>query len=151
MSTKIPFEPFTFWKSLYDETEKAWHDVIQDTLGQESFAQNLGQVQASYLQFHEATSEWMNLYLKQTNLPTRDEIANVAQLVIQVENKVDALEETFEDMDASYNEQIVELKQSIASLDQKLDLVLQSLEKLQKTPTKAAPKQSPANSATKNK
>ncbi|MER2061082.1 MAG: polyhydroxyalkanoate biosynthesis repressor PhaR, partial [Niallia sp.] len=80
MTQKIPFEPLKMWKDMYEHTEKSWNDAIQETLGKEAFSEGLGQIQSSYLQYHEIFSNLTEVYLKQANIPTRDEIANVASL-----------------------------------------------------------------------
>ena len=95
LTQKMPFEPFTLWKDMYERTEKAWQNTIQDTLGKESFSEGLGQVQSNYLHYQEMINNYTDVYLKQANIPTRDEIANVASLVINLEDKIDNIDNQF--------------------------------------------------------
>ena len=132
MTQKVPFEPFTIWKEMYEHTEKAWHDVIQDTLGKEAFSEGLGQIQARYLQYYEMVSNLTDAYLKQTNVPTRDEIANVASLVINLEDKVDNIDDQLYENSETITKEINQLKRTVGNLEKKFDKVLEAITALDK-------------------
>ena len=132
MNQKIPFDPFTMWKDMYEQTEKAWQDVIQDTLGKESFSEGLGQVQSSYLQYHEMISNLTEAYFKQANIPTREEIANVASLVINLENKIDNIDDQLYDNSETVTHEINQLKRTVGSLEKKFDKILEAIAVLDK-------------------
>ncbi|MEX3744779.1 MULTISPECIES: polyhydroxyalkanoate biosynthesis repressor PhaR [Lysinibacillus] len=132
MTQKIPFEPFTMWKDMYEHTEKAWHDVIQDTLGKESFSEELGKIQSSYLQYHKMISNFTEAYFKQANIPTRDEVANVASLVINLEDKIDDIDHQLYENSETVTKEINQLKRSVGNLEKKFDKVLEALTELDK-------------------
>ena len=132
MTTKIPFEPFTIWKDLYEHTEKAWHDVIQTTLAKESFSEGLGQVQSSYLQYQEFVNKMAESYFKQANIPTPDEIANVATLVINLEEKIDTIDDQLNAASESTTSEINVLKETVSAVEKKLDTILTKLTALDK-------------------
>ena len=127
MTQKIPFEPFKIWKDMYEHTEKAWNDVIQDTLGKETFAEGLGQIQASYLQYHEMISNVTEPYFKQINIPTRDEVANVASLVINLEDKVDNIDDQLYENSETITKEINQLKRAVGNLEKKFDKILEAI------------------------
>ena len=128
MTQKIPFEPFTMWKDMYEHTERAWNDVIQDTLRKESFSEGLGQIQSSYLQYHEMISNLTEAYFKQANIPTRDEVANVASLVINLEGKVDNIDDQLYENSETVTKEINHLKRTVNNLEKKFDKILEALE-----------------------
>lgn len=132
MTQKIPFEPFSMWKDMYEHTEKAWNDVIQDTLGKESFSEGLGQIQSSYLQYHEMISNLTEAYFKQANIPTRDEVASVASLVINLEDKIDNIDDQLYENSETVTKEINQLKRSVGNLEKKFDKVLEALVALDK-------------------
>ena len=144
MAEKTQFDPFLVWKDMYQQSEQAWQDVIQETLGKESFAQSLGQVQSGYLQSYEMLNDFTQMYFKQLNIPTTDEIANVASLVIQVEQKVDQLDDQLFDSNDAASKEIGQLKRSITALDKKLDKVLLALTALESKVEAPAPTAKPA-------
>lgn len=117
------------WKNVYEKTESTWRDAIQDTLGKESFAESLGQIQSQYLQYQGFVNKMTESYLKQANMPSRDEIANVASLVINVESKVDDLEDQMDVYKIDTSREIEQLRKGLNNLDKKLDKVIELLDR----------------------
>ena len=117
---------------MYEHTEKAWSDVIQDTLGKETFSEGLGQIQASYLQYHEMINELTEFYFKQTNIPTKDEVSNVASLVINLEDKVDNIDDQLYENSETVTKEINQLKRAVGNLEKKFDKVLEAIAALDK-------------------
>lgn len=148
--TNQPFDAFGIWKEMYDRTESAFRDSIQSTLEQPAFAEGLGQVQQQYLQYQGLVNGMTEAYLKQINVPTRDEIASIASLVINVESKLIDLEDQLDVQDEASDTQAKEIKQlktTVNRLDKKLDTVIELLTKqLEAAVTPAAP-QKPATPA----
>ena len=122
MSQTLPLDPFKMWKNIYEQTEANWNDVIQESLKKESFSEGMGETLNYYLQFQELAKETTESYLKQMNMPTRGELADVASLVINLEGKVDDLEDKFDDelskLDAS--KEISQLRRAFTNLEQKI-------------------------------
>ena len=106
MTQTTSFDVFTLWKEIYNKTESAWHEAIQETLEKKSFSESLGQIQSQYVQYQELVNKMTESYLKQANIPTRDEIANVASLIINVDAKVDQLEDALDDQNAQITKEI---------------------------------------------
>ncbi|MDI2586983.1 polyhydroxyalkanoate biosynthesis repressor PhaR [Psychrobacillus sp. NEAU-3TGS] len=129
MTQTTSFDAFTMWKNVYEKTESTWRDAIQDTLGKESFAESLGQIQSQYLQYQGFVNKMTESYLKQANMPSRDEIANVASLVINVESKVDDLEDQMDVYKIDTSREIEQLRKGLNNLDKKLDKVIELLNK----------------------
>ena len=127
MTQTTSFDVFTLWKEIYNKTESAWHEAIQETLEKKSFSESLGQIQSQYVQYQELVNKMTESYLKQANIPTRDEIANVASLIINVDAKVDQLEDALDDQNAQITKEIDSLKQSVSKLEKKLDTIIELL------------------------
>ncbi|SES38753.1 polyhydroxyalkanoate biosynthesis repressor PhaR [Psychrobacillus sp. OK032] len=127
MTQTTSFDAFTMWKNVYEKTESTWRDAIQDTLGKESFAESLGQIQSQYLQYQGFLNKITESYLKQANMPSRDEIANIASLVINVESKMDDLEDQMDVNKFDTSKEIEQLKKGLNNLDKKLDKVIELL------------------------
>ncbi|MFD1929094.1 hypothetical protein ACFSFY_13710 [Sporosarcina siberiensis] len=132
MSKSIPLDPFKMWKDMYDQTESNWNEAIQESLKKESFSEGMGETLNFYLQFKELSKKTTETYLQEVNIPTRDDLAEVSSLVINLEEKVDGLNDKFEDelskIDSS--KEINQLKTVVTNLEQKLDGVLRVLETL---------------------
>lgn len=141
MTQKVPFDPFTMWKEIYEKTEASWGGVLQESLGKETFSEGLGQTLNSYLQYQEVISQMTEAYLKQVNMPTRGEVSNIASLVINLENKVDDLEDKIDDTAAKEDtsKEINQLKKAVSNLDKKLDKVLTLIEEVNTKPAATIP------------
>ena len=132
MTQNKTFEPFTMWKEMYQQTEKALKDVIQDTLGKESFSESLGQIQASYLQYYEMINSITEVYLKQANIPTREEVANIASIVINLEDKIDNIDDQLYENSDALSKEINDIKLTIGNLETKFDTILDAISLLEK-------------------
>lgn len=133
MTEKKILDPFMVWKDLYDKTEENVTQVLHETLKTEAFSEWLGQVQSGYLQYQQFVQKTTDEYLKHMNMPTRDEISNIASLIINVEEKVDTLEEKIEDerLNVELSNEMSKIKGNISKLDKKLDQILQMMQETQ--------------------
>ncbi|MFJ8262872.1 polyhydroxyalkanoate biosynthesis repressor PhaR [Rummeliibacillus sp. NPDC094406] len=129
MSQTVTLDPFKIWKDMYEKTESTWRGAIQDTLGTEQFAQGLGQIQNQYVQYQEVVNTMTESYLKQVNIPSREEIAKVASLIINVDTKIDDMEDLIDEQKDSTTSEIDQLKKDVNNLNHKLDQVLELLKK----------------------
>jgi len=132
LTQSIPLDPFKMWKDMYDQTESNWNQAIQESLKKESFSEGMGETLNFYLQFKELAKKTTESYLQEVNIPTRGDLADVASMIINLEEKVDNLDEKFEGelskIDAS--KEIIQLKSAVTNLEQKLDGILRVLETL---------------------
>ncbi len=122
-------DPFSLWKTMYEQTETNFSEAIHETLGKEEYAELLGQVQNGFLQYQDLIQKTTDTYLKQMNIPTREEISSVASLIINLEEKVESLDEKLDDADLNQKtlQEISKLKTSITRLDKKMNQILQAL------------------------
>lgn len=112
-------DPFTLFKEWYDATSEQWSKVVEETLSSKQFLESTRPFLESYasiaLAFRRANEE----YFKRLQLPTIADIANVAQLVINLEEKIDTIEdvlEKFEDAQAT-----LATLDAVTHLEQRLD------------------------------
>jgi len=143
LSQTLPLDPFKVWKNIYEQTEANWNGAIQESLKKESFSEGMGETLNYYLQYQELAKGATESYLKQMNMPTRGELADVASLVINLEGKVDNLEDKFDEelgkLDTT--KEISQLRKSVINLERKLDKVLEVLEGIDKEKTVVTPKE----------
>lgn len=153
MTKTNTLDPFKMWKNIYDQTESSWSDIIQQSMRKESFSEGMGETLNQFLQFQELTKKMSESYLEQMNVPSRDELASVASLVINLEDKIDNLEDSFEkDIEKlDQAEEITELRNSVTDLDKKMDLVLQAIEGIKTKEQAASADKNASATATKSK
>ncbi len=146
----LPADPFTFLKEWYDATSETWSKVVGDMIGTEKFMDMASRFLDSYASFIRTFSQASAAYFSRLQLPTRSDIARVAELVINLEEKVDRLDNEFEDFQDTYSTQmttgeavsvlsgrleivastIVALPAAVATLEKRLERVESKLDKL---------------------
>ena len=152
--TPLSTDPFTLFKEWYDATSDSWSKAVEETLSSDQFLEGTRPLLESYasiaLAFRRANAE----YLKRLQIPTTLDIANVAQLVINLEEKIDKTEDILEGFEDTFahlatvevvtaleqrlnqvatNETVTSLEQRLNQVENKLDKVLVALEKLDGT------------------
>jgi polyhydroxyalkanoic acid synthase PhaR subunit len=147
---RLPSDPFSFFKQWYDTTSETWSTLVGNLIGTEKFMEVSSEFLKSYAGFYSTLRRANEEYFRNLQLPTRSDIARVAGLVINLEEKVDRIDSALEDFEdgAGSNlsrfpavlqklETVERLEQRVESLEQrldrvegKLDAVLSTLEKL---------------------
>jgi polyhydroxyalkanoic acid synthase PhaR subunit len=129
--TKL-FDPFTMWKDIYAKTEATWSEALQESMKKEPFSEGMGQTLNNHLQYQELVTKMTEAYLKQVNMPSRGEIASIASLIINVDEKVDRLEDKIEEeaLKNDMGKEVGQLRRAITNLDKKLDKVLEAFDEI---------------------
>lgn len=83
------FDPFTLWRQLYEVSERAFAGVIERAMGTSRFARVNGKVMELILASQRLTRDSTRMMMTAMNLPTREDLARLGELVIQLEEKVD--------------------------------------------------------------
>lgn len=134
MVQNLLVDPFKMWKNVYEQAEANWNEMIQQSMRKETFSKSMGETLNYNLQFQENSKKLTEAYLKLVNMPTRSELADVAMLIINLEEKVDGLDSKFDEevlkMDGVKD--IGQLRKAVAILDRKLDKVIETIEVLDK-------------------
>lgn len=140
LAQETMLDPFKLFKDMYEKTEESWSETIHSTLQKEAFSEWLGNYQNSFLQYQEFVQKTTENYLKQMNMPTREEVSSVASLIINVEEKIDRLDQRVEDelLTNPSSTEINSIKASVSELDKKMDQILKLLQENEK---KASPKE----------
>lgn len=90
------FDPFAPWIELTDKWVKSWAGVMSDIVASEGFAKSMGQQMEGMLEATKLIQQQMRVatqqYLRQMNLPTRDQIVELAERLTSIEMRLDDLE-----------------------------------------------------------
>jgi polyhydroxyalkanoic acid synthase PhaR subunit len=120
---------YDMWKDFYFQSS----NLVDDKVKEEFPSQGMGQVLEMNLQFKKLLNETTEQYLEQVNMPTRNDLANISSLIVNVDAKIDDLEELVEDTKANQVDQeaiqreLTTLKRDMKNLDVKLNQVLSML------------------------
>ncbi len=127
----IPADPFTFMKLWYDATSETWATVIGDIIGTERFMESASQFLESYASFYKTFRRANEEFFSNLQLPTRSDIARVAELVIGVEDKVEQVEDAIEDFEDNYARAVPgNLDERLEHVEKKLDTLSSSMQEL---------------------
>jgi len=122
----VPKDPFTLFKQWYDATSETWAKAVGEVIGTEKFMEAVRQTLESYTSFTRTFRRASEEYFRTLQLPTRSDVARVAELVVNLEEKVDHLDDAFEDFEDGHaheatSEAIVNLEGRLEDVDGKLD------------------------------
>jgi polyhydroxyalkanoic acid synthase PhaR subunit len=93
--------PFELWRQIYDTNERAWNAVLERTVNNPSFAESSGKILETFLSAQKTVRDNMRQYLEQINLPTREDIARLGELIVSLEEKVDQLDDRLARIESS--------------------------------------------------
>ena len=97
-----PTDPLQFATRWYNATSGPLSDFIGDIIEREDFLEVSSQFLQSYASFYKVYRRNSEEYLKALSLPVRSDITRVAGLVVALEDKIDRVEEAFEDFEYGY-------------------------------------------------
>jgi polyhydroxyalkanoic acid synthase PhaR subunit len=104
-SSHRPPDPFELWRQIYETNERAWNAVLERTVNNPAFAESSSKVLETFLSAQKTVRENMRSYLEQINLPTREDIARLGELIVSLEEKVDQLDDRLSRIETKLNEQ----------------------------------------------
>jgi polyhydroxyalkanoic acid synthase PhaR subunit len=123
------FNVFEAWKDLYNQSSNLYDEKIMESFP----SQGVGQLLDMNLQFKKFIDETTEKYLELGNLPSRKDLANLSSQIVNVDAKVDSIEELLEDKldstdnQVSFKNELSELKSEMKNLDKKLNQILSIL------------------------
>ena len=91
-------ELVTQWKQFLDQWIEAWSKVLGQTMGTEQFAKMMGQSLDQFLvaqgPLKRAADQQVESALQALNLPSRSQVTAVAKQIVELEERIERLEET---------------------------------------------------------
>jgi polyhydroxyalkanoic acid synthase PhaR subunit len=111
---------FGVWRQLYDANEKAWTNALEQAMGSSEFGESSGRLLETMLAAQKAVRDNMRAYLETMNVPTREDIAGLGELVVGLEEKTDQIADRLDALDDVIGRQSAEagkIDQIIGRLD----------------------------------
>ena len=128
-----PSDPLQFAAQWYNATSGPFSDFVGDVIEREEFLEPSSRFLQSYASFYKVFKRNSEDYLKNLQLPVRSDITRIAGLVVNLEEKVDRIEEVLEDFEYGYaepatSESVKGLETRLERVESKLDRLLAALE-----------------------
>lgn len=102
-------DPFELWRQFYEANEQAWTKAIKDFTNTQAYAEAQGRMLEVFLNYQKMMRDAMSTQLTAFNLPTRDDVSRLGELIVSLEEKVDSMDES-----------LAELRRQLASLEKQL-------------------------------
>lgn len=103
------FNPWNIWKQAFDLFEQNCSEGVQRYMHEEAFAAWMDGCQQWHLFCQDMQNQWMDSFLQQWKMPSKEDVAQVSSLVLQVEEKMEAIEDRL-------NDDVVEQLQTIQEM-----------------------------------
>jgi hypothetical protein len=126
-----PSDPLQLATQWYNATSGPFSDFVGDLIEREEFLEPSSRFLQSYASFYKVFKRNSEEYLKSLQLPVRSDITRIAGLVVNIEDKVDNVEEILEEFDlegkeATTTEAIASLERRIGGLESTLEGVTET-------------------------
>ena len=92
MSEKIPTDPFSMFRDMVNQWEKAANDYGGKIAGSSEFARSMQGATAISMQIQQAVHEGMTKVLAATNIPSREDLAALGERVGNIEAQLSRIE-----------------------------------------------------------
>ncbi len=115
---KVPNDPLEFAVQWYGATSGPVSEFVQDVIEREEFLDVSSRFMQNYASAYKIFGRNSEEYLHNLQMPSRSDVTRVASLVVALEDKVDRLEETFDDFE--YGHQEPATAEGIAALGERL-------------------------------
>jgi polyhydroxyalkanoic acid synthase PhaR subunit len=132
-----PTDPLQFVVRWYNATSGPLSDFVGDLIERENILDTSSHFLQSYASFYKVFRRDSEEYLKSLSIPVRTDITRVASLVVALEDKIDRLEEVFEDGYArpataeglgGIEDRVKGLEKRLEGVEGKIDKLLTALE-----------------------
>jgi polyhydroxyalkanoic acid synthase PhaR subunit len=129
------YKIFEIWKDFYSQSTNLFDEKVKESFPSEG----LGQILDMNLQVKKLMDETTERYLQFVNVPSRNDIANLSSQIVNVDAKVDSLEELLEETSdtqgskVSFQRELTDLKKDMKSLDNKMNQILTLLKSSETT------------------
>jgi polyhydroxyalkanoic acid synthase PhaR subunit len=148
---RYPKDPLEFAVQWYNATSGPYSEFVQDIVEREEFLEQGSKFLQNYAGFYKIFKRQSEEYLHNVQIPTRSDITRVASLVVALEEKVDNIEDTVEEMGESQaaslaDGKISDIEKHLGKVEKKVEKTEDKIEKrLDKLEDKLAKRSDKAN------
>lgn len=131
----VSIDPVASFKQWYDSSNEIWSKALEEIIGTEKFVEATNRYMESYTTFYKTFRRLNEDYFSHLQLTTRADLARVAEIIIALENKVDWIQDAFEDFQGQMPQiatldSIRALATHLESLEDKLQQLPEALQKI---------------------
>jgi exonuclease VII small subunit len=124
----FPTDPLQFATRWYNATSGPLSEFVGDLLEHEDILEPSSKFLQHYASFYRVFRRDSEEYLKAISIPVRSDVARVAGLVVALEDKIDRLDEAFEDFEYGYAKPAT--AESLEAVGERIEGLEQTLERI---------------------
>jgi hypothetical protein len=98
-------DPYELWRQLYETNERVWSSALEQAMSSAEFGESSGKLLETMLAAQKSVRDNMRTYLETMNVPTREDIARLGELVVALEEKVDQVVDRLDGVEAAVRAQ----------------------------------------------
>jgi exonuclease VII small subunit len=125
-----PTDPLQFATRWYNATSGPLSDFVGDLIEREDILDASNQFLQHYASFYKVFRRNSEEYLKSLQIPVRSDITRVAGLVLALEDKIDRLDEAFEDFEDGYAKPAT--AESLEAVEERIGRLESALERIER-------------------
>jgi hypothetical protein len=95
-----PVDVFSLWVEWNKANQELWNRMLQSWVETDTFAQILGKAMGNYLTMHEVFDKALQASMRQVlqtmKIATTDDTTRIAEMIVNLENKIDQLADEIE-------------------------------------------------------
>jgi polyhydroxyalkanoic acid synthase PhaR subunit len=99
-------DAFDLWKQIYEANERAWNGALEQAMSTPAFAESQGKLLETLLNAQKIVRDQMRAYQEALNVPTREDIARLGELIVGLEEKIDQLDDRFESIESALQREL---------------------------------------------
>ena len=97
-------DPYELWRQWYEINERAWSSALEQAMDSREFSESSGKLLEAMLAAQKSVRENMRTYLETMNVPTREDIARLGELVVGLEEKIDQVADRLDAIETALGE-----------------------------------------------
>jgi pyruvate/2-oxoglutarate dehydrogenase complex dihydrolipoamide acyltransferase (E2) component len=125
----FPTDPLQFATRWYNATSGPLSEFVGDLLEHEDILEPSSKLLQHYASFYRVFRRDSEEYLKALSIPVRSDVARVAGLVVALEDKIDRLDEAFEDFEYGYAKPAT--AESLEAVEERIESLEQTLQRIE--------------------
>lgn len=120
-SVPVPGDPLAIWKNLTEKNQETWSKFFQQVVAAPEFAQGLGRSACNTAAYRKQVRQAAKIYLETANIPSLDDLSRVAEQIVQLDAKVDNVEDALADNLPVLTDRIVSTLETLSNRLERLE------------------------------
>jgi polyhydroxyalkanoic acid synthase PhaR subunit len=121
-------DPYKVWREMYENSEKYWSQMFREAMLKDEYSKWMNSMLDANLFFNKFYQDATKVYSDSNQLLSKDDLANVAKLIVNVDDKLDKIEDLLDGgLNNNNQNNSSEIEGKVAKLEQKITSIEQAV------------------------